>query len=55
MSLLKTYEEKIIPAIEEIVVNKFDNGGTRQVSIIKQEDGTSSGQNLPEKNEIDIR
>ena len=55
MSLLKTYEEKIIPAIEEKVVSKFDNGGTWQVCIIKQEDGTGLHQDKTyQKNERDI-
>ena len=38
MSLLKIYQEEIIPAIEEKVVQRFSQNGTRKVVCIKQED-----------------
>ncbi len=40
ISLLKIYVEQIIPAIENKVVARFDKNGTRQICIVKQEDGT---------------
>ena len=39
VSLLKEYKEKIIPAIEQKVVERFNNGGQRKVIVLKQEDG----------------
>ena len=39
VSLLKIYQDEIIPAIEEKIVRKFNNNGTRRVVIVKQEDG----------------
>ena len=39
ISLLNEYKTKIIPAIEEKVVARFNNGGERNVIVLKQEDG----------------
>ena len=39
ISLLKVYQEKVIPAIEEKVVERFSQNGQRKVIIVKQEDG----------------
>ena len=39
ISLLKVYQEKIIPDLEEKIVRRFNNNGTRSVVIVKQEDG----------------
>ena len=38
ISLLKLYQDTIIPALEEKVVNRFSNNGTVKVCIVKQED-----------------
>ena len=38
MSLLEQYEETIMPALKEKVVEKYNNGGTRDVCILFQED-----------------
>ena len=38
MSLLEQYREVIMPAMKEKVVEKFNNGGTRDVCILFQED-----------------
>ena len=37
MSLLKVYKETIVPAFEEKVVRRFNNGGRIQVCIVKQQ------------------
>jgi len=39
ISLLKMYQDTIIPALEEKVVNRFSNNGQVRVCIVKQEDG----------------
>ena len=39
MSLLRVYENTIIPDLEEKIVRRFNNYGTRKVVIVKQEDG----------------
>ena len=39
MSLLKVYQDTIVPALEEKVVGRLNEGGERQVVIVKQEDG----------------
>ena len=39
ISLLQVYREKIIPKIEEKVVQRFNCNGTRKIIIVKQEDG----------------
>ena len=39
MSLLKVYQEQIIPDLEEKIVKVYNNNGTRKVVIVKQEDG----------------
>ncbi len=39
VSLLHVYREEIIPAIEEKIVRRFSNNGTRKVCIVRQEDG----------------
>ena len=38
MSLLEQYQEVIMPALREKVVNKYNNGGTRKVCLYFQED-----------------
>ena len=39
VSLLQVYDEQIIPALETKVVAAYNQGGTRRVIIVKQEDG----------------
>ena len=39
ISLLMVYQEKIIPDLEEKIMRKYNNNGTRKVVIVKQEDG----------------
>ena len=39
VSLLKCYQDQIIPDIERKIVDRFSNGGTRKVIVLKQEDG----------------
>ena len=39
MSLLKVYQETIVPDLEEKVVRRYNNNGMRKVVIVKQEDG----------------
>lgn len=41
MLLLQGYRDTIVPALEEKVMRRFNNGGERQVCIVKQEDGAS--------------
>ena len=38
MSLLKVYQETIIPTLEEKVVQQFSENGQKKVIIVKQED-----------------
>ena len=55
ISLLKVYQEQIVPDFEEKVVRKFSNNGTRKVVIVKQEDGAGLHQDrtyLREMNKI---
>ena len=39
MSLLKAYQDTVIPALEEKVVNRFGENGQKKIVIVKQEDG----------------
>jgi hypothetical protein len=39
MSLLKVYQEQIIPALESKIVDQFSENNTVKICIIKQEDG----------------
>ena len=39
VSLLKCYKEQIIPDMERKIKERFSNGGSREVIILKQEDG----------------
>jgi hypothetical protein len=38
VSLLKVYQDIIIPAIESKVVSKYNDNGNKKVCIVKQED-----------------
>ena len=54
-SLLQIYKDEIIPSIHEKIVEKFSNNGTRDVIIVKQEDGAGLHTNkkyLKEMNEL---
>ena len=42
VSLLHLYRDRIIPAIERKIVNRFSENGTIKVIIIKQEDGAGA-------------
>ena len=39
LSLLQVYKDEIIPSIHQKIVERFSNNGTRDVIIVKQEDG----------------
>ena len=39
ISLWREYKNQIIPDLEKKVVERFSNGGSRKVFIVKQEDG----------------
>lgn len=39
ISLLKVYKDTIIPAVEENVVQRYNNSAKREVCIVNQEDG----------------
>lgn len=39
LSLLKQYQDHIIPDLQRKLVDRFSNGGERKVCIVSQEDG----------------
>ena len=52
MSLLKVNKETIIPALEDEVVQIFNNNKTRKVFIIKQDNGAVLHQDTTYQKEI---
>ena len=52
ISLLKLYQDQIIPDLEEKIVRKYSEGGTRRVVVVRQEDGAGVHQDKTYQREM---